>query len=217
MSDHWSEIRIELLALLERKDPDAGDLYRRAIESLERPLTRASVMIVSHCIRELVKVLPVILGYPIVERADASRTARELHRQWTASDLSLESDGVSEAEVVSIPASVFNAARNAANAGAEGRKNSRELTAIIVTGQTGDADTASVKRVHKSIELFRGLAHARDYTQPVRSVPSRVRVLEELDVIEQALMNRLGNMADRAKSVRHLLADANRKLEDVQP
>jgi hypothetical protein len=217
MSERWTVMRTEILALVEDKDTDAAQLYRTAVEALAAPLTRASLMIISHCIRELVKVLPAILGYPTIERADASRSARELYRQWTVSDLPLASDGASEADAVSVPVDVFVAAREVANAGAEGSKNSRELSALIVTGQPGEVDSASVRRVHKSIELFRRWAHARDYTQPVRPVPPVDRVLRELEIIEEALMNRLGNMADRAKTVREFLAVANRKLDDAQP
>jgi hypothetical protein len=214
--DRWTEPRRQIAALLGDKDADAAQLYRMAIDGLCRPLTHSSLMVSAHCIRELIKVLPVILGYPVVERADASRCVRELYRQWVESELPLASGGLTDAQAVSVPAHVFAAARDAANAGAEGAKNSRELTAMIVTGQSGDADLASVRRVHKSIELFRGWAHARDYTKPIRSVPVVDRVLQELEIIEEALLNRLDNMADRAKAVRELLVGANRKVDESE-
>jgi hypothetical protein len=216
-SKYWTELRQEILSLLEEKDADAAELYRTAVESLTTPLTRPALMITGHCVRELIKVLPVVLGYPVIERADASRSARELSKQWTASGLPLsDDDGASEPEAVALPIEVVIAAREVANAGAAGSRNSRELTALIVTGLTSDAETASVKRVHKSIEMFRQWAHARDYTKPARPVPALERVVGELEIIEEALMNRLGNMADRAKSVRELLAGANRRDEAQQ-
>lgn len=212
--DRWTDPRRQIVGLLGDKDLDAAQLYRTAIDGLAGPLTHASLMVTAHCIRELVKVLPVILGYPVVERADTSRCVRELYRQWMDGGLPLASDTPPDVQAVSVPAAVFVAAREAANAGAEGARNSRELTAIIVTGQTGDADAASVARVHKSIELFRGWAHARDYTKPDRPVPAVDRVLQEMEILEEALLNRLANMADRAKAVRELLAIANQKLDE---
>jgi hypothetical protein len=214
--ERWTARRRQIVALLGDRDADAAQLYRTAIDGLAGSLTHASLMVTGHCIRELIKVLPVILGYPIIERADASRSVRELYRQWAESELPLASDDLSEAQVISVPVCVFAAAREAANAGAKGNNNSRKLTAMIVTGQTGDADIASVKRVHTSIELFREWAHARDYTKPLGPVPAIARVLQELEIIEEALLNRLDNMADRAKTVRELLAIANRKLDEEE-
>ncbi|MDQ4214745.1 hypothetical protein [Microbacterium capsulatum] len=211
----WTNVRRELAVNLKSRDQDAAELYETAIQRLVSPLTRASLMVISHCVRELIKVLPVILGYPVVERADASRSARELHRHWVAASLQLDAEQAIEAAAVSVPSEVFVAARDAAIAGADGSKNSRELTAIIVTGFASEVDTASVARVHKSIEFFRGLAHARDYTQPAKPVPKVDRVIRELEIIEEALMNRMTNMADRAKTVRELLANANRKRDEA--
>lgn len=208
----WTDARQEIFALLHEKDPDAAELYRAAVAALVDPLTRPALMIAGHCVRELIKVLPVILGYPTIEHADASRAARELYQQWTTSGLPLSPDEVIETAAVSLD-DVLAAAREVANAGAEGRQNSLELTALIVTGLASEAGTASVRHVHNSIERFRGWAHARDYTKPERKLPERSRVLAELEVIEEALLNRLGNMADRAKSVREILAVANQPID----
>lgn len=210
----WTDVRQEIFALLQEKDSDAADLYRAGVAALAAPLTRPALMIAGHCVRELIKVLPVILGYPTIEHADASRAARELYRQWTTSGLPLSPDeGIETAAVAVSLDDVLVAAREVANAGAEGSQNSLALTALIVTGLTSEARTASVRRVHKSIELFRRWAHARDYTKPARTVPERSRVLAELEVIEEALLNRLGNMADRAKSVREILVVANQPID----
>lgn len=209
----WTDARQEISDLLQEKDSDAAELYRAGVAALVDPLTRPALMIAGHCVRELIKVLPVILGYPTIERADASRAARELYRQWMTSGLPLSSDEGIETAAVTVSLDVLVAAREVANAGAEGSQNSLELTALIVTGLTSEARTASVRRVHKSIEFFREWAHARDYTKPARSVPERSGVLAEMEVIEEALLNRLGNMADRAKSIREILAVANQPLD----
>jgi hypothetical protein len=212
----WTDTRREIEAHLREKDSDAGDLYRTAIDGLTQPLTHASLMVIGHCVRELIKVLPVILGYPLIERADSSRSARELHRHWVAAELPLTPDGSIDNAMVSVPGAVYSAARDVANAGANGAQNSRELTALIVTGQRGDAATASVARVHKSIEFFRQVTHARDYTKPPGPLPIMAKVGQELAIIDEALINRLANLADRAKSVRDLLAAANRKHDEVE-
>jgi hypothetical protein len=214
--ERWTETRRNIYRLLLDRDQDSAHLYRVAVASVGAPLSRADLMISGHCVRELIKVLPTLLGYPMLERADASRAARELHKYWVAHRLPLGADAASsDTEAVAIPREVFVAAREVANAGAAGSKNSRELTAVIVAGLVTETDAASVKRVHQAIEMFRRWAHARDYSKPAGSLPSIEQVLRELEIIEEALMNRLGNMADRAVSVRELLARANRKTDEV--
>lgn len=210
----WTEPRRAILEHLIVKNSDAADLYRNAVDGLDEPLTRASLMIVGHCIRELVSALPPILGYPDVGRADASRAAKDLHQQWVAANLQLGFDGSADVENVTVPAGVFAAARVVANAGADGSKNSRTLTSLIVTGLMTEVGSAPVARVHKAIEFFRAFTHHRDYTRPGRPLPALATVVQELEIIEEALLNRLANMADRAQAVRGLLTSANRKVNE---
>lgn len=208
----WTEARTQIFSLLDAKDSDAAELYKTAVESLAGRLTGASVLVGAHCVRELIKVLPVILGYPAIERADASRAARELNRAWLEAGLPRAPEGAPQGEVVSVPRVVYVSVIDVVNAGASGSKNSRELTSLIVTGQSRDPEAPPVQRVHRSIEMFRGLAHARDYTKPAGPLPSQEHLLGELAIIEEALLNRLANMADRAKTVYGLLAVANSKV-----
>ncbi|HYT87425.1 MAG TPA: hypothetical protein VEL76_01775 [Gemmataceae bacterium] len=209
----WSADRTALLGLLRQTQPDLGELYFQAVEALSHhELSHPRLMIAGHCLRELFSKLPRVLGDPIKDRSDVSRPALELFQAWTSENLALA--GVDDADddtPRAVPAGVFRAARAVAAAASVGNQNARELTAILATGQIGSLDDAAVKQLHRAIEFFRKWTHARDYSEPERTLPTWQIVELELRIIEEAMLTRLGNMADRARAMRDLLAKANRR------
>jgi hypothetical protein len=169
-------------------------------------------MIAGHCLRELFNRLPRVLGDPVKPRSDVSRPALELFQAWTGADLGLADLGSEDDDTPrAIPASVYRAARDVAAAAAAGNQKARELTAILATGQIGNLDDAPLRRLHQAIEFFRKWTHAHDYSEPERTLPSKDAIELELRIIEDAMLTRLGNMADRARAVRDTLAKANRR------
>ena len=146
------------------------------------------------------------------------RPALGLFQAWTGENLALAGiDDEDDDTPRAIPAGVFRAARAVAAAAAIGNQNARELTAILATGQIGNLDAAPVKRLHRAIEFFRKWTHARDYSKPERTLPTEEIVELELRIIEEAMLTRLGNMADRARAMRDLLAKANRRATGGAP
>lgn len=214
MAVSWSADRTALLHLLHQNHHDLGELYFQAVEALTHDeLIQPRLMVAAHCLRELFNNLPRVLGDPISGRSDVNRPALELFRAWTVENLALtapDNDGNDDTPRA-VPALVFRAARAVASAASVGNQNSRELTALLATGQLGNLDDAAVKRLHSAIELFRNWTHARDYSKPHRVLPSDEQVELELRIIEEALLTRLGNMADRARTMRDIIANANRR------
>ena len=199
--------------LLSQVHPDLGELYFQAVGALSQPeMSHPRLMIAGHCLRELFSKVPRVLGDPIKDRSDVSRPALKLFQVWADEGMDLaDGDDEDDATPRAISADVFRAARAVAAAAAVGNQNSREMTAILATGQVGNLDEAAVKRLHQAIEFFRSWTHARDYSRPDRMLPTADIVALELRIIEEAMLTRLGNMADRARAMRDRLADANRR------
>jgi hypothetical protein len=214
----WTADRAALLDLLRQVHPDLGELYLHAVEVLcQDQLSHPRLMIAGHCLRELASKLPRTLGDPVKDRSDVSRPALELFRAWTGENLELGDADEDDDTPRAVSAGVFRSARAVAAAAAVGNQNARELTALLATGQIGNLDDGAVKRLHLAIEFFRAWTHARDYSQPERALPSWDIVELELRIIEEAMLTRLGNMADRARAVREIIAKANRRSEGTAP
>jgi hypothetical protein len=214
MAVSWSADRTALLHLLRQHHYDLGELYFQAVEALSHDeLIQPRLMVAGHCMRELFSNLPRVLGDPMKERTDVNRPALELFRAWTAENLALAApadDGTDDTPRA-VPAVVFRAAQAVALAASGGNQTARELTAILATGQLGNLGDASVNRLHAAIKFFRSWTHAGDYSKPDRVLPSDEQVELELRIIEEALLTRLGNMADRARVMRDIIANANRR------
>jgi hypothetical protein len=209
----WTVDRTALVELLCEIHSDLGELYRAGIQALsQESLSHPRLMIAGHCLRELFNRLPRALGHTLADRSDVGRLAFELFNAWTDGSLILTAvDDPDDDTPRAVSAAVYRAARAVASAAAIGNQNSRELTAIVATGEVGNLDDAAIRRLHQAIEFFRKWTHARDYSKPERTLPSGEMVEIELRILEEGLLTRLGNRADRARAVRELLAVANRR------
>lgn len=216
----WSADRKKLRALLRDLHADAADLYAQAVEALGgTPLSRPRLMIGSHCIRELVPTLLEVQQIARPPRANDSRAAKDLSVAWTAFDLRLEPEA-DEANYVDgdlrpLPHGVYVAARVTAAAGALGSQNARVITALLALGQESDINTAPLRRLHKSIQQFTSWSHRRDYSKPLGALPTVDEVEAQLRVVEEALLTRFANRADRVSALREQLRQANRRGEEV--
>ncbi len=218
MALSWTPDRETLLALLEARNRDLADLYRQAIEALARDeLMQPRLMVASHCLRELFSDIPRALGLPPTERKDVNRAAKKLSQAWPSDGRWSTAAGIDDDTPQSVSADVYRAAYDVASAAATGNENARKLTTLVATGLLPDIDAAAVKRVHDSIEFFREWTHGRDYSKPNRVLPPIQKVEVELQIIEEALLTRLGNMADRARSMRDIIARANRRTDGGSP
>lgn len=216
----WTPARKELRALLHDLHADAADLYVQAVGALgSTPLSRPRLMIGSHCVRELVPTLLEVQQIGKPPRANDSRAAKELSDAWDAHHLRLEPE-VDEANYVDddlrpVPHGVYVAARLTAATGAQGSQNAREITALLALGQQSDINTAPLRRLHTAIQQFTSWSHRRDYSKPSRTLPAVGEVEAQLRVVEEALMTRFANRADRVNALREQLRQANRRGEEV--
>lgn len=216
----WTPARKELRALLHDLHADVADLYAQAVDALGvAPLSRPRLMVGSHCVRELVPALLEVQQIGKPPRANDSRAAKELSDTWVAHSLRLEPD-VDEANYIEddlrpVPHGVYVAARLTAAAGAQGSQNAREITALLALGQETHTNTAPLRRLHAAIQQFTSWSHRRDYSKPSRKMPAVGDVEAQLRVIEEALMTRFANRANRVSALREQLRRANRRGEEV--
>ncbi|MGI8678138.1 MAG: hypothetical protein ACR2LX_05525 [Jatrophihabitans sp.] len=216
----WTPAREELRALLHDLHADAADLYAQAVEALGgAPLSRPRLMIGSHCVRELVPTLLEVQQIVKPPRANDSRAAKELSVAWTAYGLRMEPE-VDEANYVDgdlrpLPHGVYVAARVTAAAGTQGGQNARVITALLALGQESNINTAPLRRLHKTIQQFTSWSHRRDYSKPLGTLPTVDEVEAQLRVIEEALLTRFANRADRVSALREQLRRANHRGEQV--
>lgn len=215
----WTAARKQLRTLLHDIHADPADLYAQAVGALgSTPLSRPRLMIGSHCIRELVPTLLEIQQIGKPPRANDSRAAKELSDAWTAHRLRLEpdldEDNYAEDDLRPMPQGVYVAARLTAAAGAQGSQNAREMTALLALGQGSDINTAPLRRLHKAIQQFTSWSHRRDYSKPLPKLPAIEEIEAQLRVVEEALMTRFANRADRVSALREQLRQANRRGEE---
>jgi hypothetical protein len=216
----WTPARKELRALLHDLHVDVADLYTQAIEALgSTPFSRPRLMIGSHCVRELVPTLLEVQSIGRPPRANDSRAAKELSDAWTAYGLRLEPEvdeaNFAEDDLRPVPHVVYIAARATAAAGAQGGQNARTITALLALGQESDVNTAPLRRLHKAIQQFTAWSHRRDYSKPSGQLPPVDEVESQLLVIEEALLTRFANRADRVSTLREQLRKANRRGEEA--
>lgn len=209
----WTADRHELQQLLTKQHLDLGGFYELAVAELSNGLTFPRLVIAAHCLRELVSGLPVVLGDDTAARSDVSRPAHELAKAWEAAGLDrlIDVDDFDDDALHPIPGNVLRDAAAVAKAGAVGTRNARALTALLATGDSADANDPLIRRLHDAIEFFRRWAHYRDYSTARRPLPAAGKVEEELRIIEDALLTRFGNLADRARTLRDIIASANQR------
>jgi len=171
-------------------------------------------MIGAHCIRELIAMLPHLLGDQRQPRANIERAAKELSAAWENAGLRPPEAGSGEDDQAApraVPHTVYRAAFDVVAVAVEGTQNSRRLTATIATGESLAANAPQIDRLHREIEKFRRWCHRTDYTRPHVALPPEEEVESALNTIEHALLGRLGNMADRVAVVLSAVEAANRR------
>lgn len=216
----WTPARKELRALLHDLHADVADLYAQAVGALGSiPFSRPRLMIGSHCVRELVPTLLEVQQIGKPPRANDSRAAKELSDAWVAHRLRLEPEvdeaNYADGDLRPVPQEIYVAARVTAAAGAQGSQNARVITALLALGQKSDINTAPLRRLHTAIQQFTSWSHRRDYSKPLGTLPTVDEVEAQLRVVEEALLTRFANRADRVSALREQLRQANRRGEEV--
>lgn len=220
--DQWTDKRLDLLRSLQQVDATIGALYKRAVDALSEPaFTSSSLVMLSHCVREIANALPDILkdvdGLPA--RSDVSASAQDLARVWqryaslvgghevpVVVGEALGSDTAPQS-TVAVPAQLLESARLVVSASMIGSRNARIRIAALVLGRYDGGRDASVELFRRALQYFVDRAHLNRKVSS--EVPSREEAALNLELIERALAARLGSFFDVADELLALLAMAN--------
>lgn len=184
----WTSPREELRAALASQSALCGQLYREAIEALGAPeLDTGRLVVAGHAVRELVNLLPAVLGD--VELPDRVPDAQ-------LRDLLVEAWKGHQAEVAAgtaVPGLVPRAVTNAINAWVQAQdqiaENSQTRRAALVLGTADGVEDSSVRVVISAIGAFERLRHPSrtDSESPV----DRAAYQGALSIIENAITSRI--------------------------
>jgi hypothetical protein len=215
----WTPERKQLLRLLTELNVEPAELYAKAIDELaQKPLTRARLMVAAHCMRELCRCLVEVQQFARPVRANVDALAKQLADAWLAANMSFEPDpeGAVEPGARTVTNEIFVRAQATAAEANQGSKNARRATALATTGQDLDLTAGPIARVHHAVMKFTRWSHYQQYTGYESGLPPIAAVEPELRVIEEALLTRHANRADRVRDVRTALAKANTREEDAE-
>jgi hypothetical protein len=222
----WTDRRRRLQAALNQRDELFADLYRRALDALsERPLTRGSLVIAGHCIRDLINGLPDVL--PDVEvppYSDMTKPTRELSDVWAAHEdmlgpadprdrvtLDAEDSELSPDARMTVPTVVVRAAARVVVATRNSAKNSHHRHSALVLGRVDLGADPTVKVFRDSARVFEQLRHPQRGREVSVTDDTVTRVRRALEVIEGALEARMGSFFATVEDLLDVLEAANKR------
>ena len=154
----WTAQREELRAALTSQNALCGQLYREAVEALGAPeLDTGRLVVAGHAIRELVNLLPSILGdVELPERIPDAHLRDQLVEAWNEYQADV-------AAGTAVPGLVPGTVTQAINAWVQAQEqiteNSQTRRAALVLGNTEGVDDSSVRVVISAIGAFERLRH----------------------------------------------------------
>jgi hypothetical protein len=227
-SSLWTNRRLRLRAALSQHDELFADLYGRAIDALsEQPRTRGSLVVAGHCMRDLINGLPDVLAdvEGVLEYSDLTGPARELSEVWERNegvlgraDSAMESEAQSETTVdarMTVPTALVEAARKVVLANHRAAMNNLRRQSALVLGRVEVRNDPTVKLFRDSVRVFEKLRHPQRGRE-VRLEDSD-KIERALEIIESALVGRLGSFFETVQDLQDVLDAANERVgEDSQ-
>jgi hypothetical protein len=209
-------------------DSTLADLYRRAVDELGLPsLTRATLAVAAHCVREIVNNLPEALGdvEDLPRRNDLGRPARDLDISWSKHEdvlgdpsvprYAADSEEAQPGSMATVPSGILEAARVIVAAQRAGGTAGRLRHGAIVLGRLEQGRDASVDAFRVSVDFFMDNVHlARATNHPP---PDINNVVSHLETIEAALSARFGGFFDTVAELFDVIELANRTSDSDQP
>jgi hypothetical protein len=216
----WDQRRRDLLDALIEVNDTVGAVYRTAVDALSRrPGDKASLVVASHCVREIANALPDVLG-DVDELPPYSNTgtaAQRLEKAWSDHadhlgdpDIPLSSSGASQegsVNTVSVPAPVLESARLVVVAARAGRDNGQLRRSALVLGRLEKGQDPSVALFKKSFDFFMKFAHLNGAL--AKELPEDEEVLRHLKIFEDVVLSRVGRFFATAEEIFDILAAAN--------
>lgn len=205
----WTAEREDLRVALSNQSPLCGDLYRLAVNAVgEYPVTEGALVVAAHALRELVNMLPTVLAdVSLPERVRDADVREVLIDAWRELE---GAPGFSEsAKEARVPHAFVVAVREYVEVQQQIQENAEARRSALVlgnpVGQRGDATVALVRAAINRIERFRH--PAGDTTGWLPTGAQRFK--SDLQLIERALLGRIGNFFDVVEQLQTLLGQAN--------
>jgi hypothetical protein len=212
--------RKELSGQLHRLSPTIACLYDRTLATLaEHPVTLDQLLIVCHCMREIVNNLPEAFGdvEDLPAWSDVSAPQAELVKVWNrhmgpASEYvppASSGDDGSSPSLVAVDVELAIAVNAVVQASEAGNGNARKRHSAVVLGRIESGPDATVRIYQRAVQYFTSHAHLNK--NDPEKLPNIDELLDHLGTVEAALRARLSNFFDTAGDLAVLQAAANRR------
>lgn len=214
-SSIWTEERKRVLnGLEELPDPILSQLYEKAINLAsdyypESSEAQFNLAIIGHCVRELMNNISYYLDGVSTSGRNRSgaedRTAKELRELLVSEYPDIALTPSKNATQVPIPANLAVALSAYRSMAIEGRINSDESASMSAIGRIEEGNPAAAlwRRTRDEFVSYAHLSRGR------RGLPERSLLLHNLDILDNALTNRLGFFFEAKRKVSDILAHAN--------
>ncbi len=216
----WSPARRDRRArLAAAASRDLAELYETAIDLLGDPDRPARMLLLGHCMREIINRLPKILNPELPDPSGRTQALEHLAAAWRAAGLGVRivgSEESTQAPDVSVPRAVAAAIETVVaefelGQGANYAKGSFLVQGVVPPDPVGAARNPdpSVQAFLDSKRFFMRHTHAGDED---RQPPPEEEIQDRVSHFEQVLDARLGDWWAVQADVRDLVTRANERL-----
>lgn len=205
-----------IASVLKERSPRLAGTYRTALNALgdvaDEDCESARVLIICHCMRELMLGLPAVVMDEAIPRPNPSsgaltRKLPELLRKNPEVDLGADQD------MIPVPKNVAHAIGSIVTTAAQEDGRNRLIFAALVTGGK-DGKHPAVKQWMDAYQFFLRWAHLdRNHTVD-RPLPADSEMLANIRVVEDVIEVRTAAFFQNLKSLEGLLAEINAPAEE---
>jgi hypothetical protein len=184
----WTVQREELHDALASQNTLCAQLYREAVDALGAPdLDIGKLVVAGHAVRELVNLLPAVLGdVNLPERVRDSELRDDLVAAWNEYQADIAAAAAAPGLISTKVANAIDAWVQAQNQITE---HSQTRRAALVLGTTEAADDSSVRVVIGAVGAFERLRHPSKADS--ESSADRAAYQDALSIIENAITSRI--------------------------
>ena len=207
----WTVQRAELRDALASQNALCAQLYREAVDALGTPgLDRGKLVVAGHAVRELVNLLPAVLGdVDLPERVLDSELRDDLVAAWSEHQADIAAGAVAPVLTSTKVANAIDAWVQAQN---QIKQNALTRRAALVLGTTEAADDSSVRVVISAVGAFERLRHPSKSDS--ESSVDRAAYQDALSIIENAITSRILGFFAVKEKLQDVVDSANVQTED---
>lgn len=207
----WSAERADLHEALVQLSPLCGDLYAHAVDTLgEQPLGAGALVVAAHALRELVNMLPSVLGdEDLPPRSEEGPTRDALVAAWR--DFRGASDGAGpdfDGPTPALRDALWRALDEFADLQDDIKANAAGRRSALVHGQAGARVDAAVVLVRRAINRIEGFRHPGGHDVGGWHLQGDA-FTKDLEVIERVLQSRIGSFFDVVDQLMGVVERAN--------